>query len=169
MTEGLTDEKSEELEDEGVAGDQPEMKILSTLEQVWPSHTFPSYRRPKEAPGQENRTTQIRGFRPSEPDVFSRNFQSPRVVEHLEFSEDYGKNTKNVKIFQNTIKSEPTSNSNPTTQRLTPRLTPRLVGRPDYQEGQTEDFSGTVEELQPTPDRAGYGKGQNENIFLNCP
>ena len=46
----LTDEKSEELEDEGVvAPDLPELKILSTLEQVWPGNTFPSYRRSKEA------------------------------------------------------------------------------------------------------------------------
>ena len=45
---GLNDEKSEELEDEGVAGAEQEIQILSTLEQVWPSHTFPSYRPPIE-------------------------------------------------------------------------------------------------------------------------
>ena len=51
-------------------------------------------------------------FRPSEPDIYSRNFLPPRVVEHLEFTKDFDKNSENVEIFQNTIKSEPTSNSN---------------------------------------------------------
>ena len=204
---GLNEEKSEELEDEGVAGDHQEIKILSTEEQVWPSQT-----RPLEI-YQDKNTTEVGGFRASQPDIYIRNLQTPRVVEHSEFTQDFDKNTGNVEIFQNTIKSEPTSNSNrfqlkkkvqypqqhqisrtkSTTERnllnsftnrltatlrptptatlrptLTPRLTPRLRARPDYHERQSQDFPATGVELRLTPDRADYGKGQNDNIFTTA-
>ena len=44
----LNNAKSEELEDEGVAGDQEEIKILSTMEQAWLSNIFPSHHQPSQ-------------------------------------------------------------------------------------------------------------------------
>ena len=44
----LNDAKSEELEDEGVAGDQEDIKILSTMEQAWLSNIFPSHHQPSQ-------------------------------------------------------------------------------------------------------------------------
>ena len=100
---GLNDGKGEE---EGVAGDIRQIKILSTLEQA----SVPSHLDSSEVFQEINITG---GFRPSEPDIYRGNFQTPNVVvEQSELTKDFDKDTGNVEMFQNTIKSEAISNSN---------------------------------------------------------
>ena len=179
---GLNDGKGEE---EGVAGDIRQIKILSTLEQA----SVPSHLDSSEVFQENNRNiTGTGGFRPSEPDIYRGNFQTPNVVVgQSELTKDFDKNTGNVEMFQNTIKSEAISNSNQFTKKvqyppqyqisrtksaegrnLFNSLTNSLTRvRPDYQERQTQDFPATTVDLKLTPDRADYGKGQKKNIFLN--
>ena len=181
---GLNDGKGEE---EGVAGDIRQIKILSTLEQA----SVPSHLDSSEVFQESNRNmTGTGGFRPSEPDIYRGNFQTPNVVVgQSELTKDFDKNTGNVEMFQNTIKSEAISNSNQFTKKvqyppqyqisrkksaegrnLFNSLTNSLTRvRPDYQERQTQDFPATTVDLKLTPDRADYGKGQKKNIFLNSP
>ena len=181
---GLNDGKGEE---EGVAVDLPQIKILSTLEQA----SVPSHLDSSEVFQENNRNiTGTGGFRPSEPDIYRGNFQTPNVVVgQSELTKDFDKNTGNVEMFQNTIKSEAISNSNQFTKKvqyppqyqisrtksaegrnLFNSLTNSLTRvRPDYQERQTQDFPATTVDLKLTPDRADYGKGQKKNIFLNSP
>ena len=186
---GLNDGKGDKLEEEGVAVDLPQIKILSTLEQA----SVPSHLDSSEVFQESNRNmTGTGGFRPSEPDIYRGNFQTPNVVvEQSELTKDFDKNTGNVEMFQNTIKSEAISNSNrfqftkkvqyPPQYQISRKksaegrnlfnsLTNSLTRvRPDYQERQTQDFPATTVDLKLTPDRADYGKGQKKNIFLNSP
>ena len=181
---GLNDGKGEE---EGVAGDIRQIKILSTLEQASVSSHLDSL----EVFQEINRNV-MGGFRPSEPDIYRGNFQTPNVVVgQSELTKDFDKNTGNVEMFQNTIKSEAISNSDrfqftekvqyPPQYQISRKksaegrnlfnsLTNSLTRvRPDYQERQTQDFPATTVDLKLTPDRADYGKGQKKNIFLNSP